>query len=579
MILQSLCDYYQRKAVDPDPSRRLSPFGFEDKEIPFIIELKRDGEVLGVSDTRIMEGKKKRSRSYRVPKGVKKAFGVSANLLWDTAEYVLGVDTRGRAERVAQQHKAFLARIDSLSEATHLDEGIEAVAAFLRRNPERVLATNALWEEILETNPVLTFRLADESDLICQRPAVVRSVALENKKMAVGEDASLGICLITGEETVGERVHTAIKGVWGAQTSGANIVSFNKSAFDSFGKMQGANAPIGKPAAFAYTTALNCLLGKDSRQRMQVGDASTVFWAQVADEFEEGFASFFSDVDDPDARTEKIRALLLAVQSGKFDGARGTNRFYVLGLSPNAARIAIRFWHAAPLHEIAQHVRQWFRDIELVRGRNDPEHPSLFRLLTACAAQNKADNVPPKLGGDIMRAILTGGPLPESWLIAAVQRCRAEQSVNYLRAAAIKACLNRSLRRTNEKELLSMLDLENKSVAYRLGRLFSVLEKIQEEANPGLNATIRDRFFGAASSTPVAVFTTLLRLKNHHLAKLSNRGRAVNFEKLVGEIVSSITDFPSHLALPDQGRFALGYYHQRQAFFEKPDASEPNKGA
>jgi len=212
-----------------------------------------------------------------------------------------------------------------------------------------------------------------------------------------------------------------------------------------------------------------------------------------------------------------------------------------------------------------------------VRGRNDSEHPSLFRLLTACAVQNKADNVPPNLGGDIMRAILAGTPYPASWLNAAVQRCRAEQSVTYLRAAAIKACLNRGLRRRNEKELLPMLDIENQNAGYRLGRLFAALERVQEEASPGLNATIRERYFGAASSTPVAVFTTLLRLKNHHLAKLSNRGRAVNFEKLIGEIVGGINEFPSHLALPDQGRFALGYYHQRQAFFTKQVAVDPPK--
>jgi len=577
VILQALYDYYQRKATDPDPATRLSPFGFEDKEIPFVIELNSGGKVLGIKDTRTTEGKKKRSRSYRVPKGVKKSSGVAANLFWDTAEYVLGVETKGKPERVAKQHEAFLARINGLPNAVLHDEGVEAVLAFLEHAPIEALAADPLWGEILDTNPVLTFRLATDADLVCQRPAVVQAVAALNGEVVAGEDVQLGICLVTGKDDVCERLHTAIKGVWGAQSSGANIVSFNLDAFDSYGKAQGANSPVGQAAAFAYTTALNHLLRKGSRQRMQVGDASTVFWAQSADQLEEGFASFFSDTDDPDARAEQVRALLEAVQSGKFDGARGANLFFVLGLAPNAARIAVRFWHAAPLNEIAQRIWEWFRDIELVRGRNDSEHPSLFRLLTACAVQNKADNVPPNLGGDIMRAILAGTPYPASWLNAAVQRCRAEQSVTYLRAAAIKACLNRGLRRRNEKELLPMLDIENQNAGYRLGRLFAALERVQEEASPGLNATIRERYFGAASSTPVAVFTTLLRLKNHHLAKLSNRGRAVNFEKLIGEIVGGINEFPSHLALPDQGRFALGYYHQRQAFFTKQVAIDPPK--
>ena len=314
-------------------------------------------------------------------------------------------------------------------------------------------------------------------------------------------------------------------------------------------------------------------------QRIQVGDASTVFWAQKDDaEIEEGFAAIFGERDDPDDRAEQVRALLGAVQSGQFDGGRGDKLFYVLGLAPNAARVSVRFWHAAPLHEIAHQIRQWFADLKVVRSAKDPEFPSLFRLLAACAQQGKADNIPPSLGGDIMRAILSGSPFPATWLNAAVLRCRAEQNVTYLRAAAIKASLNRLQRfqpnQSLDKELSDMLDLENTSPAYRLGRLFAALEKIQEEASPGLNATIRERYYGAASSTPVVVFTTLLRLKNHHLAKLTNRGRAINFERLLGEIMGGLNDFPKHLSLPEQGRFALGYYHQRQDFFSKSESSQ-----
>jgi CRISPR-associated protein Csd1 len=200
---------------------------------------------------------------------------------------------------------------------------------------------------------------------------------------------------------------------------------------------------------------------------------------------------------------------------------------------------------------------------------------------------HKADNIPPNLGGDILRAVLSGSPYPMSWLNAAVARCRAEQNVIYLRAAAIRACLNRSIRASSrnkaatefEKEFLPMLDPDDIRPAYRLGRLFATLEKIQEEASPGLNSTIRERYYGAASSTPVSVFTTLLRLKNHHLAKLTNRGRAVNFERLLGEIMGGLNDFPKHLRLPEQGQFALGYYHQRQDFFKKSESSPSTEGA
>lgn len=572
MILQALHDYYQRKQRNPDPARRLPAYGFEDKEIPFIIELDADGALLGLKDTRQLEGKKKVAARFLVPQGVKKTSGVAANLLWDTAEYVVGIDTKGKPERIVQQRAAFRDRIEALPAQD--DPAIRAVLAFLGRDPVAELASQPAWPEVLETNPLMSFRVAPDTNLVCQRPEVVDGISHE----AAPIDAS-GICLVTGRRSQTERLHSAIKGVREAQTSGANIVSFNLDAFRSFGKEQGANAPVSPAAAFAYTTALNHLLAKGSHQRIQVGDASTVFWAEKADTVEDIFATLFGDGDDPDARTGEVRALYEAVHSGKFDGARGETRFFVLGLAPNNARISVRFWHVAPLGEIARRITAWFDDLAIARGPNDPEFPSLFRLLTAIAVQHKADNIPPRLGGDIMRAILEGVPFPPTWLNAAVQRCRAEQHVNTLRAAAIKACLNRQIRQTasrhpiSEKEYRPMLDPTQANPAYRLGRLFAVLERIQEAASPGLNATIRDRYYGAASSTPVAVFTTLLRLKNAHLKKLPT-GRVVNFEKTIGEIMDGLSDFPKHLALADQGRFALGYYHQRQAFFTKSTPAE-----
>jgi CRISPR-associated protein Csd1 len=564
VILQSLNEYYQRKMADPDPAARLPTFGLETKEILFILELSASGKLLAIKDTRRVEGKRKVAELFLVPRGVKRASGIAANLLWDTAEYVLGIDTKGKADRVEKQAAAFRDRIAALHGGATQDEGIRAVLQFLEGDPRAAVEASGYLQEMRETNPIVTFRLAGDTDLVCQRPGVIEGLP----NPAASELRAPGrACLVTGEIAHPERLHAAIKGVWGSQSAGANIVSFNLGAFVSFGKEQGDNAPVSEAAAFGYTTALNHLLRKGSRQRLQVGDASTVFWAQRQDEIEDGFASIFGHADSPD-ETERLRALLDAVQSGKFDGGRGDNLFYVLGLAPNAARLSVRFWQAAPLREIAYRICDWFDDIRVARAPYDPEFPSLFRLLTACAVQSKADNIPPSLGGDIMRAVLSGSPFPTSWLNAAVQRSRAEQDVSYFRAAAIKACLNRSGRNpSNVMEFQPMLDVTNGNTAYRLGRLFAALEKAQEEASPGLNATIRDRYYGAASSTPVAVFTTLLRLKNHHIAKLDNRGRATNFEKLFGEILGGIEDFPAHLGLPDQGRFALGYYHQRQSFF------------
>ena len=582
MILQALNDYYRRKCDDADPAQRLPVFGLEQKEIPFILEITREGKLVQLIDTRSLNGKKKVAQTFRVPQGVKKTSGVAANLLWDNLEYVLGIDTKGKPERVVDQHAQFVTRIKALPSNAQEDLGIQAVLAFLENLDLVQLQAQPAWTQALESNAVMSFRLHGDVDLVCQRSAVVNAAL----NVPANADERLAMCLVTGNDAPVQRLHASIKGVWGAQSSGANIVSFNARAFESYGKTerQGENAPVSQAAAFAYTTALNHLLRKDSSQRIQVGDASTVFWADRDSEYESVAADIFGEPprDDPDLGAHAVQALFSAMQTGKPGGLDDGNRFHVLGLAPNAARISIRFYHCLTLDELGRCIQQYFKDLELVRGQHDSQYPSLFRLLAAVALQNKADNIPPNLGGAIVDAVFAGPdmPYPSLWLNAALGRCRAEQNVNYLRAAAIKACLNRQIRRSSasspnlppEKEFLPMLDLSNANPAYRLGRLFAALEKVQEEASPGLNATIRDRYYGAASSTPLAVFTTLLRLKNAHLKKLSV-GRAMGFEKLLGEILNPVADFPKHMPLPDQGRFALGYYHQRQAFFTKnPDA-------
>jgi len=571
MILQALSDYYRRKSADPEA--HMAPPGFEWKEIPFILEIDVQGNLVQIEDTREGEGKKKRAHAFLVPQGVKKTSGIAANFFWDNTEYVLGVDTKGKPERVAQQHHAFIAKIEDLPEETRVDEGVQAVLQFLKDIDSNTLSEDPHWPEITEDNPNLTFKLHGGMDLVCQRPAIID--ALGNHPQSADMNT---ICSVTGEHDEVERLHAVIKGVWGAQTSGANIVSFNLDAFNSYGKTRGANAPVGKRTAFAYTTALNHLLRKDSAQRLQVGDTSTVFWADRPTDLETGIVNIFGEPpkDDPDRNVRAVASLYQSIQNGRFENDEGKAQFFVLGLAPNAARIAIRFWLHGTVADTAARIKQHFDDLAIEHAPHDPPYLSLFRLLISVATQGKADNIPPNVGGELMRAILEGLPYPQTLLAAAIRRIRAEQEINYPRAALIKACINRSTRYSNpnlKEELKMSLDEQNRNTGYRLGRLFAVLEKIQEEAKPGINATIRDRFYGAASGTPVTVFSTLLKLKNHHISKLENRGRAVNFEKRIGEIMDGIDDFPTILSLPDQGRFAVGYYHQRQNFFHKSETS------
>lgn len=576
MILNALCDYYKRK---PDLPR----LGFETKAIPFVIEINSAGEFVQIEDTRTIEGKKKIARNFVVPKGEKKTSGVASNLLWDNAEYVFGLPAIDKLEkiriekeaekkenayrvRLLEMHQAFIENIRALlSNIEPEDVGLRTVLNFLETSNFMLMEANQHWAEILETNPTLTFRLNGDKELVCQRPSVRAGLG---SSVSYEEEIT---CLITGKTDGFERLHTAIKGVWGAQRSGANIVSFNKDAFNSFGKEQGANAPVGKSAAFAYTTALNYLLSKESTQRIQVGDASTVFWSEKPSELEGSFADLFDEPpkDDPAKQTRAIEALFKAPQTGALSDEGGKTRFYVLGLAPNAARISVRFWQVGTVADMSARIRQHFEDLEIVHASFEKPHLSLFRLLVSTATQGKSENIPPNLAGEFMRAILAGLPYPQTLLQAAVRRIRAEREVTYPRAALIKACLNRQERYSpsQEKEIAVSLDDSNTNPGYRIGRLFAALEKIQEEAvNP--SATIRDRFYGAASSTPVTVFANLMKLKNHHLAKMEE-GRKRYFEKLIGQIMSDINDFPAHLCLADQGRFAIGYYHQRQAFFTK----------
>jgi len=572
MILQALSDYYARKAADPDGG--LAPEGFEPKAIPFVLVLDEAGRLLQLADRREGAGKKKVAKAVLVPQGIKKTSGVAANLLWDSAEYVLGAGTRGKAERLAEQQAAFRDRLLTQFGDAPKDAGLRAVLAFLdkhRAESMDALAAHPAWPEILETNPVMTFQLKTDTELVCQRPAVIAAL------MSSSDDPSDGLCLVSGEVDAIERLHAPIKGVWGAQTSGANIVSFNLGAFNSYGKRQSFNAPVGKRVAFAYITALNHLLAKGSRQRIQVGDASTVFWAEKASgaEFETAFLDFLDPPrDNPDAGTRAVAGLYRCVRDGRPFTDDDGQRFHVLGLAPNAARIAVRFWHVAAIGEMGRAFHRYFDEVDITRPAYEVGAPlTLFRLLAATALLGKAENIPPNLGGDVMRAILSGGRFPETLLQGALRRIRAERDVTYPRAALLKAYLIRNL---NDKEITVSLNPENTDPGYRLGRLFAALERAQELAQGNLNASIRERYYGAFSTTPITVLPLLMKLKNHHLAKLAN---SMFLEKTLGEIMDGLGDVPPRLSLAEQARFAVGYYHQRQAFFAKRDKEFPDQPA
>lgn len=582
MILQALKEYYDRLAADPES--RIAPEGWIQGGIDFLIELDTDGKFINIQSLQERNGKKTIPKPMLVPNIGKQAIkhansGRDANLLWDNSSFVLGLGDKGDLRL-----KSMIQAIDDwIGEGEDAD--VDAVRAFLKQglsNREHfsaILMDKEYGELLASGSPKISFHIQGSRHHVVFDTQKVKTCLSAASSMVSEEDNIYGQCLITGKtDVLIERTHPVIKNVWGTQQAGACIISFNtdKPSFSSYGKVQSYNAPVSKKAASEYTKSLNTLLA--SGQRLQIGDASTVFWSEKKTRFELDFASFFSEPpkDDPNSGTRGLKNLLESPKTGSYLEDRDDTKFYILGLSPNAARISVRFWEAGTISSFVKRIRQHFMDLAIMKPPSEPEYYSLWRLLVNVAIQDKSENIPPNLAGEFMRSIMEGRPYPATILQQALRRIQSdtEYRVKPVRAALIKAYLNRYYRaypNKNEKEIKMALDTEQPSIGYQLGRLFAVLEKIQEEANPGLNTTIKERYYGAACSSPVIVFGTLIRLKNHHLAKIDNQGRVTNLERLVGEILSHIDDFPAHLDLHEQGKFAIGYYHQRQDLFTKKE--------
>lgn len=571
MILSALKEYYDRKAADPESD--IAPEGFEKKELQFLIVIDESGRFINIEDTRESVGKKS-GKTFLLPRSLGRSGSKSYEttfLLWDHIGYILGLPVED--EKSKKQHQTWLNMLADLPVDLAEDLGVKSVISFYKNHEnEKAIASPMIQECLKAPQCNMSFRLVSDVPVPCRE--TVRAFITDNSKTMEpedeGESQTVGICLVTGEKGVIARTH----GRTSIDKDTKCLVGIQRNCgYDSYGKEQGYNAPIIKSTEFAYVTALNTLL-KSRSQRISIGDAATVFWSQRQSAFESDFAFLFKEPekDNPDLGVEKVKALFESVNSGSYLEDDGDIPFYILGLSPNAARISIRFWHVGTIAEFALRIRQYFEDFAIIKPKSEPVIYSIWRILVSVATQGDSKKIPPNLAGDFMQSILNGTPYPATMLQAVLRRIRSdtEKRVVPVRAALIKAYLNRYYRfyqNQNYKEVGIELDTNQTSIGYQLGRLFSVLEKIQQEANPGINATITERFYGAACATPVTVFANLLRLKNHHLAKLDNKGRVVNFERLLGEIMNNLTDFPAHLSLHEQGLFAIGYYHQRQDFY------------
>lgn len=578
-MLASLVRAYDRLPDAP-------PFGFSTEKIGFCVLLNADGSVASVEDLR-GDDRKRSPRMLLVPQPPIRTSGKKSCFLWDKTAYSLSV-TAGNHEGILAEHSVFLTEHEKWLAGT-TDTGLLAFLRFLQAwTPEQFIVP--LWpDDLVDQNVV--FALADE-----YREGFIhdRDAARELWRGIKDEGASEPqICLVTGNAAPIANLHPKIKGVWGAQTAGASLVSFNADAYESYGHKSGDNAPVSEAAAFAYGTVLNRYLDKDSGHRIQIGDASTVFWADCSDmklaaEAEVFFAALLDPAseeklvaEDERLETAKIHSRLDAIRNGQRlsrvapELAEGV-RFHVLGLAPNAARLSVRFYWQDDFGRLTANFQRYLEDTAIEPPPRDG-WPALWRYLLELASQGKRENVPPLIAGEWLRAILTGTAYPLTLLSTALMRMRADGEINALRCAMLKSVLIRNLK----MEAPVALDTANTNKGYVLGRLFAVYEEVQRAALGGINATIKDKFYGAASASPQKVFRTLDSGSANHFGKLrkTSPGRAVNLEKLL----TSITDLmdpaadpiPASLNAAEQALFGIGYYHQRSDFFRKHDDKTP----
>ena len=575
MILQALVNHYENL----EKQGKVDQEGWCKAKVSYAVNLSRDGEILGILSLKIEEerGKKKVwvPRQIKVPEMVTRSSGVSANFLCDNSKYILGIDAEGSNQRVRDCFEA--AKKKHLSLLREIEgEMAEAVRRFFETwDPEKASECAEIkerWEDITDGGNLIFCMGINyaQDDTFIQK-------AWENARNKSSEDGQTGICLVTGKEAEISRIHKTIKGVPGAQSSGAALVSFNAPAFESYEKEQSYNAPVGKYAEFAYTTALNYLLNQ-REYTFQLGDSMIVFWSESAEE--EYQAAFFEAADPKSDNQEEIKGIFdnlktgMPVSIGNFT-LDPDQRFYILSLAPNAARLSVRFFYQDSFGNILKNLSAHYERMSIVKPSwESREYMGVRDMLSETVNQNSKDKTPvPNMAAFVLQAILSGARYPASLYTDVLIRIRAEQgNVTWGRTGIIKAYL---IRNANWKEGENYMGLneESRETAYVLGRLFSVLESIQMDANPGIKATIRDRYFNSACATPASIFPVLIKLKNSHMKKLERDkgGAKVYYEKLLTELMGKLDEYPKRLSLEEQGKFILGYYHQVQKKYEKKE--------
>ena len=585
MILQALVEYYEAL----ERKEKITSPGWCRARVAYGLDISEQGELMGVIPLKKEQQNGKKTvwvpQDLTVPQMVSRSSGVSANFLCDHSGYMLGIDNKGKPERsrecfecAKKKHKDILGNISS--------PAARAVCRFFDCwAPDRAAENPYLMPELEEIISGSNLVFMIDGEYVHEDPDIMQCWEEYSRQSGTGPE---GVCLVTGRREEIARIHGTIKGVQGAQSSGAALVSFNAPAFESYGKEQSFNAPVGTYAAYAYTTALNYLLS-DRSHGTTIGDTAVVYWSEEGDE---RYQNIFACVSEPTMENQEIvDGVFKNLAEGKAvvaqdvkDSLDMEKRFYILGLAPNAARLAVRFFYQDSFGNILKHIKEHYDRMEIVRPAADAvEYLGIWRMLQETVNKKSRDKKPvPSMSGAVYRSIISGSRYPASLYQAVLGRIRAEQDdgdsriykITRGRAAIIKAYL---LKNGNIREEITMaLNEDSNNTAYILGREFAVLEAIQEEANPGINATIKDKYFNSACATPAAIFPILFKLKNSHIKKMNNGAKEIYYEKMLCDLQGRLTvaegqraACPRRLTLEEQGMFILGYYHQTQKRYEK----------
>ena len=577
MILQALVSYYETLAA----RRELPQPGWAPVKVSYVLNLDDQGDITTVVCIKeeVTRGKKKAlvPQTIQLPAPVKRTVGVTANFLCDNSSYILGADKKGKPKRSLECFQACKTLHETLLVSVEEPAARALLSFFDHWQPEKLTEHPAFAHQDMEdllASANLIFRYRGR--YLHEIPAIRQAWQDYYNN---SQDSQQFPCLVTGKLAPVAQLHPSIKGIYGAQSSGASLVSFNAPAFCSYDREQGLNAPTSQYAAFAYGAALNYLI---ATQNTRVGDVTLLFWAESGEEaYADALKRFgFGGGDEDDQyKEEDLKGLMESLAEGvdvEWDGTRidPNMTFYILGISPNAARLSVRFFLRNSFGQFIRNVKAHYDRLEIVRPSFDPfDNIPVWRMLKETVNPNSREKKPAAdMAGDTLRAILTNTPYPATLLNGVTLRIRADREMNRTRAAILKAYYLKNRNPFVPEEVLTVsLNQDSNHEAYVLGRLFSVLEAIQSDANPGINATIRDKYFSSASATPGVVFPTLVNLAQKHLRKL-DEGKKIFYDKQLTELMSKLGEtYPNRMNLPQQGAFQLGYYHQTQYRFTKKE--------